>query len=200
MKSKHTKANMCDVAVRFWCSFMVSDPHSPLHTSFSLPGSQPQAHSHLFCAFLHGCQVISVMSDSATLWTVAHQAPLYKGFSRQEYWSGLSCLSQRVLPDPGIEPKSLHISSIGSQVLHHKHHLGSPFASWAHIILSERLFSVFPLSLYFSSPDSSFSLLIFKVPAKIFCLQLCFTQIFQTRELHLLLYSSYCSWGSQGRC
>ena len=25
----------------------------------------------------------------ATLWTAAHQAPLYTGFSRQEYWSGL---------------------------------------------------------------------------------------------------------------
>ena len=30
----------------------------------------------------------SVVSDSVTLWTVAHQAPLSKGFSRQEYWSG----------------------------------------------------------------------------------------------------------------
>ena len=35
----------------------------------------------------HAC---SVMSDSATSWTVAHQAPLSMGFSRQEYWSGLS--------------------------------------------------------------------------------------------------------------
>ena len=30
------------------------------------------------------------MSDSVTLWTVAHQALLSMGFSRQEYWSGLS--------------------------------------------------------------------------------------------------------------
>ena len=30
-----------------------------------------------------------VMSDSATPWTVARQAPLSMGFSRQEYWSGL---------------------------------------------------------------------------------------------------------------
>ena len=37
--------------------------------------------------------VTSVMSDSATLWTVAHQASLSMGFSRQEYWSGLPCLS-----------------------------------------------------------------------------------------------------------
>ena len=31
-----------------------------------------------------------------TSWTVAHQAPLTMGFSRQEYWSGLPC------PPPGI--------------------------------------------------------------------------------------------------
>ena len=43
----------------------------------------------------------------ATLWTVAHQAPLSMGFSRQEYWSGLPCLPPGDLPDPGIEPGSL---------------------------------------------------------------------------------------------
>ena len=44
---------------------------------------------------------------SATLWTVAHQAPLSMGFSRQEYWSGLPCLPPQDLPHPGIEPTSL---------------------------------------------------------------------------------------------
>ena len=42
----------------------------------------------------------------ATPWTVAHQAPLSLGFSRQEYWSGLPCLPLGELPDPGIEPVS----------------------------------------------------------------------------------------------
>ena len=42
----------------------------------------------------------------ATPWTVAHQAPLSKGFSRQEYWSGLPCLPPGDLPDPGIDPGS----------------------------------------------------------------------------------------------
>ena len=42
-----------------------------------------------------------------TLRTVAHQAPLSMGFSRQEYWSGLPCPSPGDLPDPGIEPVSL---------------------------------------------------------------------------------------------
>ena len=41
-----------------------------------------------------------------TLWTVAHQAPLSMGFSRQEYCSGLPCPSPGDLPDPGIEPVS----------------------------------------------------------------------------------------------
>ena len=42
----------------------------------------------------------------ATLWTVAFQAPLSMGFSRQEYWSGLPFPSPGDLPDPGIEPRS----------------------------------------------------------------------------------------------
>ena len=47
------------------------------------------------------------MSDSVTLWTIACQAPLSMGFSRQEYWSGLSCHPSGDLPDPRIEPSSL---------------------------------------------------------------------------------------------
>ena len=42
-----------------------------------------------------------------TLWTVAWQAPLSIGFSRQEYWSGLPCPPPGDLPIPGIEPTSL---------------------------------------------------------------------------------------------
>ena len=42
----------------------------------------------------------------ATPWTVAHQAPLSMGFSRQEYWNGLPFPSPRDLPNPGIEPRS----------------------------------------------------------------------------------------------
>ena len=42
----------------------------------------------------------------ATLQTVARQAPLTMGFSRQRYWSGLPCPPAGDLPDPGIEPVS----------------------------------------------------------------------------------------------
>ena len=43
----------------------------------------------------------------ATLWTVAYQAPLNTGFSRQEYWSGLPWPPPGELPDPETEPASL---------------------------------------------------------------------------------------------
>ena len=42
-----------------------------------------------------GCSVASVVSNSATPWTAARQAPLSMGFSRQEHWSGLA------FPTPG---------------------------------------------------------------------------------------------------
>jgi len=58
------------------------------------------------------CAVLSHFSHvqlSATPWAVAHQAPLSKGFSRQEYWSGLPCPPPRDFPDLGIKPSSLHL-------------------------------------------------------------------------------------------
>ena len=46
-----------------------------------------------------------------TSWTVAHQAPLSKSFSRQEYWSGLPFPSPGDLPNPGMEPRSLTLQA-----------------------------------------------------------------------------------------
>ena len=43
----------------------------------------------------------------SSLWSVARQAPLSMGFSRQEYWSGLSCPPPGDLPDAGIELASV---------------------------------------------------------------------------------------------
>ena len=47
-----------------------------------------------------------------TPWTVACQVPLSRGFSRQEYWSGLPCPSPGDLPDPGTELASLKSSAL----------------------------------------------------------------------------------------
>ena len=47
----------------------------------------------------------------ATLWTVAHQALLSMGFSRQEYWDGLPFPSSGDLPDSGIKLWSLELQA-----------------------------------------------------------------------------------------
>ena len=49
----------------------------------------------------------SVVSDSFAIpLTIAYQASLSMGFSRQEYWNGVPFPSSGDLPDPGIEPRS----------------------------------------------------------------------------------------------
>ena len=81
-----------------------------------------------------------------TLWTVAHQAPLSMGFSRQEYsileWVAMP-FSRENLPDLGIEDAS-YISCNSRQVLYHQHHPGSPLNSC--VVLERYLTSV---GLYF---------------------------------------------------
>ena len=51
--------------------------------------------------------VVSRIQLFATPRTVARQAPLSMGFSREEYWSGLPCPPPEGLPSPGIKLKSL---------------------------------------------------------------------------------------------
>ena len=60
------------------------------------------------------CVCVLVAESCPTLCdprTVAHQAPLSMGFSRQEYWSGLPCPSPRDLPDPRNEAGSLALQA-----------------------------------------------------------------------------------------
>ena len=52
----------------------------------------------------------------ATLWTVADQAPLPMGFSRQGYWSGLLCPPPGDLPKPGIEFASLKSPALAGKL------------------------------------------------------------------------------------
>ena len=62
--------------------------------------------AHLF--FSNGIHMLflSHLWFLVTPWTVAHQAPLSMGFSKQGYWSGLPFPPPRHLDDPGIEPTS----------------------------------------------------------------------------------------------
>ena len=73
-----------------------------------------------------------------TLLTVAHQAFLSKGFSRQEYWSGLQYSSPGDLPDPGIELRSptLQADSLCSE----PHEV--PFICSRHTVFTKTIFLV----------------------------------------------------------
>ena len=68
------------------------------------PASLPFWPSSLPCRCAKLLQCIWLI---ATLWTIAHQAPLPMGSSRQEYWSRLPYPPPGNLPDPGIESESL---------------------------------------------------------------------------------------------
>ena len=72
-------------------------------------------------------QSLSHVQLSVTPWTVARQAPLSMGLSRQEYCSGLPFPPPGNLPDPGIEPGSL--TSPALAVLYRYCHLGNPSKS-----------------------------------------------------------------------
>ena len=66
----------------------------------------------------YACVCAKLLQSCQTLcnpWTVARQAPLSMGFSRQEHWSGLSFPSPGDLPDPGIKSGSptLQADSLG---------------------------------------------------------------------------------------
>ena len=65
------------------------------------------------CVCMRTLSCFSCVRLFATPWTLAHQALLSMGFSRQEYWSRLPFPSPGDLPDPGIKPVS-HVSCIGS--------------------------------------------------------------------------------------
>ena len=74
--------------------------------SLSVAGGGPFCSS--FRCFVHcqevGAYLLMHIQFFVTPWTVAHQAPLSVGFSRQEYWSGLPRPPPGDLPHPGIQP------------------------------------------------------------------------------------------------
>ena len=73
---------------------------------FRKPSLDPQVELRALSHVLKVLSPFSRVQLFATLWAVARQAPLSKGLSRQEYWSGLPCPLPRDLPDPGMEPTS----------------------------------------------------------------------------------------------
>ena len=71
------------------------------HIVLLCPG--PLGHPMYVCMYV----ICSVVSNCiVTPGTVAHQAPLSMGFSRQEYWCGLPFPFPGDLPNPGTKPRS----------------------------------------------------------------------------------------------
>ena len=95
-----------------------------------LPGplsSHPHSTCHVLTSIYCSCvswsyrcvPACSVMSDSVTPGTVAHQAPLSMGFSRQQYWSELPIFSSRGSSQPRDQTHISCISCIGRKILYH---------------------------------------------------------------------------------
>ena len=77
-------------------------------------------------------QFLSCVVLFAILWTVAGQAPLSMGFSRQEYWSGLPCPPPRDLPEPGRFSRLNPGLQYCRWILYHLSHQGSPNIDYLH--------------------------------------------------------------------
>ena len=90
--------------------------HGLQHTKVPCPSLSPRVCSN-------SCPTLE------TLRTVAHQAPLSMGFSRQDSWSGLPCPSPGDLPGPGITHASLTSPALAGGLFHLQPHLGSPVFS-----------------------------------------------------------------------
>ena len=100
----------------FSCVQLFATPWTITHQiplSIKLPGKNTGVGCHFLLQEIFPSQgsnphLLHWQADSLplTLWTVAHQAPLSMGFSRQEYWNGLPFFSPGDLPNPGIEPRS----------------------------------------------------------------------------------------------
>ena len=83
----------------------------------------------LYHAMLCMLSHFSCVQLFATLWTIACQAPLSMGLSRQEHWSGLLYPPLGDLPNPGIEPASLMSPALVGRFF-------TTSATWATAVLS----------------------------------------------------------------
>ena len=102
---------------KYWSGLPIPSPgdHVPVlwlilkpgffpHDLSSVPGFCSNSRQHKCLALLKVSVSRSVVSDFMTPWTVAHQAPLFMGFSKQEYCSGLLSPAPGDLLHVGIKP------------------------------------------------------------------------------------------------
>ena len=98
LKSGHLCWQCPPWALRVWTSISTIITHSAPNECTGL------TRYTRMCVHVCVHAVPLVVSDSATLLTVACQAPLSMGFSKQECWSGLLCPLSGDLPYPRLEP------------------------------------------------------------------------------------------------
>ena len=99
---------------------VVSDSVRPQRrqpTRLPCPWDSPGKNTGVGCHFLLQCvkvkvKLLSRVRPSGTPWTVAFQAPLSMGFSRQEYWSGVPLPSPELSYDPAIPLLDIHPDKI----------------------------------------------------------------------------------------
>ena len=88
----------------------------PLFITFCIPRNYLVVFLHApWTGFMWVHVCVCHLQLFATPWTIACQAPLSMGFSRQEYWSGLPFSPPADLPDPGIKPPSLASQSLAGR-------------------------------------------------------------------------------------
>ena len=102
----------------------------------------------VFMPMYMGCaKSLSCVWLFAALWTVARQAPLSMGFSRQEHWSGLPCRPSGVFPTRG--PNLLLLNLLTWQlVLHHYRRLGAQCLPYLWCKIKKGQFSFSPSSVW----------------------------------------------------
>ena len=107
---------------------------------------------------MHACMLscFSPVLLFATLQTVAHQAPLSMGFSRQEYWSGLPCPSQGALPNPGIKLASLTSPALAGRFF-------STSATWKAQFTNDNVYNILQMVMYIKMKINPLSVASFAI-------------------------------------
>ena len=94
--------------------------------TFLCPQSYNNCHYTVFIKINNIIIVLSHVQLFATLWTVAHQAPLVHVIFQARILERVAIsLLQGIFPTYGSNP-CLIVSCIGRQILYHQHHLGGP--------------------------------------------------------------------------
>ena len=113
--------------------------HSPKSSHpLPLPQSPKDCSIHTFLFACMHVKWLQLYLIFVTIWTVAHQAPLFMGFSRQEYWSGFHSLLQGIFLTQELNLPLLCLLHWQADSLP-LHHLGIPSVNCVRSLLHSKL-------------------------------------------------------------